>query len=92
MIWLIYCALLHDISTSITGEEESSFHGHFLVSFGRLGKSDSYDAIAATYFAFTSLSTVGFGDLHPKSDAERLICAFVLMMGVAIFSIVMSNF
>ena len=48
--------------------------------------------ITLIYFSFTSLSTVGFGDLHPKSDAERLICAFVLMMGVAIFSIVMSNF
>ena len=45
-----------------------------------------------TYFSFTSLSTVGFGDIHPHSDAERLFCAFMLTMGVAIFSIVMGNF
>ena len=45
-----------------------------------------------TYFAFTSLSTVGFGDLHPRSDYERLFTAFILLFGVAIFSFVMGNF
>jgi len=45
------------------------------------------------YYAFTSLSTVGFGDFNPKSNPERLFCAFfMLLMGVAIFSIVMGNF
>ena len=44
------------------------------------------------YFAFTSLSTVGFGDYHPRSDFERLCCSFILLFGVAIFSIIMGNF
>lgn len=38
------------------------------------------------YFAFTSLTTVGLGDIAPKSDTERLIIAFTLLYGVAIFS------
>ena len=45
---------------------------------------------AALYFAFTSLSTVGFGDFHPRSDTERLVGAAMLTFGVAIFSLVMS--
>lgn len=48
--------------------------------------------IIAFYFAFTSLSTVGFGDFNPRGDLERLICAFVLLIGVAVFSYVMGNF
>lgn len=44
------------------------------------------------YYSFTSLSTVGFGDFNPKSDFERLICMFILMFGVAIFSYIMGNF
>jgi len=48
--------------------------------------------IAVTYYAFTSLSTVGFGDFHPKSDFERAICAFILLFGVAIFSYIMGTF
>ncbi len=44
------------------------------------------------YFAFTSLSTVGFGDLNPRSDFERIFIAFMLMFGVAIFSYIMGQF
>ena len=50
------------------------------------------ETLMAMYFAFTSLSTVGFGDFHPRSDGERLVCAAVLVIGVAIFSTLMSNF
>lgn len=45
-----------------------------------------------TYFAFTSLSTVGFGDYAPRSDLERAVGAFLLLSGVAIFSIIMGQF
>lgn len=44
------------------------------------------------YFTFTSLSTVGFGDLHPRNDPERLMCAFILITGVAMFSYILSIF
>lgn len=43
------------------------------------------------YFAFTSLTTVGFGDFHPRSDTERIFTAFGLLLGVAVFSIVIGN-
>ena len=54
--------------------------------------ADVRSAIKATYYAFTSLSTVGFGDLHPRSDYERLFIAFVFLTGVAVFSFIMGNF
>ena len=44
------------------------------------------------YYAFTSLSTVGFGDYNPRSDSERLFIAMVLLFGVLTFSYVMGNF
>ena len=55
-------------------------------------KADARNAITAVYYAFTSLSTVGFGDLHPRSNAERLLVAFILLFGVAIFSYIMGIF
>ena len=55
-------------------------------------QSNLREILIVVYFSFTSLSTVGFGDLHPKSDAERLLCCFVLLFGVAIFSYIMGNF
>lgn len=42
--------------------------------------------IILIYFGLTSLSTIGFGDYHPISNAERLISTFMLLFGVSIFS------
>lgn len=48
--------------------------------------------ITVVYFAFTTLATVGYGDYHPVNDIERLICSFILLFGVAVFSFIMGNF
>mmetsp|Transcript_14068 Transcript_14068/g.21935 ORF Transcript_14068/g.21935 Transcript_14068/m.21935 type:complete len:120 (+) Transcript_14068:119-478(+) len=47
--------------------------------------------IMLTYFAFTSLSTVGLGDYHPVSNFERFTGAFILLFGVSITSFIMDN-
>ena len=48
-------------------------------------------AITAMYFALTTLSTTGFGDLHPVTDSERFICCFVLLSGVTVMSYVLKE-
>ena len=55
-------------------------------------QKDLVNGLKVVYFAFTSLSTIGFGDFHPKSDFERLLCALILLFGVAIFSYIMGIF
>ena len=55
-------------------------------------RTDFDKGLLATYYAFTSLSTVGFGDYNPKSNIERLFCAFILLFGVSIFSYIMGCF
>ena len=55
----------------------------------------SYNGLESTsismYFALTSLSTVGFGDLYPISDFERIAIAFILLIGVAVFSYILGE-
>ena len=51
-----------------------------------------YKTILMFYYSFTSLSTVGLGDLHPRSNTERVFCSFMLLFGVAIFSYIMGEF
>lgn len=72
--------------------EKDEISNTFLQYFEFETFSHNKEAIVATYFAFTSLSTVGFGDYYPVSDVERLSGAFVLLFGVAIFSYIMGNF
>jgi hypothetical protein len=40
--------------------------------------------IQSFYFSVATLSTVGYGDLHPTSDASRLFTALYIISGVAI--------
>jgi hypothetical protein len=40
--------------------------------------------IQSFYFSVITLSTVGYGDLHPSNDISRLFTAFYIMSGVAI--------
>ena len=56
------------------------------------GKSNTDTVIMVTYFSFTSLSTVGFGDIRPTSDMERILGAIILLFGVSVFSLIMNNF
>ena len=46
--------------------------------------------IIVTYYAFTSLSTVGFGDFSPRSDSERIFILIALFVGVIMFSYILS--
>ena len=48
--------------------------------------------ISVVYFAFTTLATVGYGDFHPISDAEMIVCSLIILFGVVIFSFIMGNF
>jgi len=54
--------------------------------------SNGRKCLIMIYFAFTSLSTVGFGDYTPRADEERIVIAVMLLTGVAIFSYIMGSF
>jgi hypothetical protein len=94
ILWFVFCEaerdFFHDIfmQTEIM-EDYETFQEHF-------GLEDNMTpaeiTIVLTYYAFTSLSTVGFGDYFPVSNVERIFCSIILLFGVAIFSYIMGNF
>ena len=49
-------------------------------------------ALVLTYYAFTSLSTVGLGDYRPRNTFERCLCVIVLLFGNAIFGYIIGCF
>ena len=40
----------------------------------------------------TTLSTIGFGDLHPRNDPERIMNIFIFFIGISIFTNMMGIF
>ena len=94
VFWIIGCKMIQDfwLDYDYLDPKKEIDKESFIWKFDLNNFSHSKVTIVATYFAFTSLSTVGFGDYYPVSDMERLVGAFVLLFGVAIFSYIMGNF
>ena len=94
-IWIIGCELVEDFGLDMDRWSEKGFEEHpetFIHHFELNQVPLKKVVLISLYYSFTSLSTVGFGDFHPRSNAERLTCAFVLLLGVACFSYIMGNF
>lgn len=97
IFFLALCEMVHDFLENIEVEDflDQSWDDRpdmFIDTFGFHSNSRKENLIIIFYFAFTSLSTVGFGDYHPRGNIERMIGAFILLGGVAIFSLIMGNF
>lgn len=67
-----------------------SFIEHYIPSLDNLNTHLS-DLILLIYFTMTTLSTVGLGDIHPKSDSERAFTIVIFISGVSIYSYIMGN-
>lgn len=57
------------------------------------GKYEERDMlIIISYFALTTLATVGYGDLFAISNLEMISAVIIMLGGVAFFSFIMGNF
>lgn len=93
LLWYIICdfVLVSQTKNVSSEEQDPAVYENFLTHFGITEKSTMDQMWALTYFAFTTLSTVGFGDFHPRSNSERLIGSIVMLLGVMINSIVVES-
>lgn len=55
-------------------------------------QTDMTIIIKVVYYTFTTMSTVGFGDMKPLNSAERILCAAAMISSVALCSLVISMF
>lgn len=91
MLWIILCEGVEDfINDTDYIYDHDSHPDNFIVAYHLYDDNAERTALDVTYFAFTSLSTVGFGDFNPKNNYERILCAFMLLFGVAVFSYIMN--
>lgn len=83
-VWLI----IIQIEMQETDIFTDAKNNNFLESYGMTQKTNMQNSIAMQYYALTTLSTVGFGDYHPKSNLERLIICTIFLGGLIIFSLI----
>lgn len=81
--WWYFCE-----SQQSAEPEENDF-----IKENQLGEdSQIHQLIVSCYYALTTLSTVGYGDYYPISNAERIMAVIIMLCGVAFFSYIMGNF
>lgn len=58
----------------------------FLIVVGMIGyhNLEGWNWIQSFYFTVATLTTVGYGDLHPTTDASRLFTGGFILIGVAV--------
>lgn len=52
---------------------------------------EKLDWVDAVYFSVVSLTTVGYGDIVPKTDAGKIFVCFYLLVGIGIIAAFASN-
>jgi len=57
--------------------------------FREASLKDQY--IFSLYWTFTTLSTVGYGDISAKNTSERLFNCFIMLLGASMFGYVVAN-
>lgn len=71
------------------------YEGRTFISVNSLNTTqytNEYKFITSCYFSITTLSTVGYGDLFPISNAEKIIGIMIMLAGVGFFSFIMGSF
>jgi ACR3 family arsenite efflux pump ArsB len=63
------------IYLTMSNADPGTFHG-------------SMDRATALYFTVTIFSTVGFGDITPKTDLARIVCTIQMLADLAVVAIV----
>eukprot|EP00441_Pelagodinium_beii_P046607 CAMPEP_0197622410 /NCGR_PEP_ID=MMETSP1338-20131121/2738_1 /TAXON_ID=43686 ORGANISM="Pelagodinium beii, Strain RCC1491" /NCGR_SAMPLE_ID=MMETSP1338 /ASSEMBLY_ACC=CAM_ASM_000754 /LENGTH=1330 /DNA_ID=CAMNT_0043192143 /DNA_START=124 /DNA_END=4116 /DNA_ORIENTATION=- len=53
--------------------------------------SKTHQYIAAVYWAFTTMTTVGYGDIHPRSDGERIYAIVAMIFGATMFGYIIGS-
>ena len=57
----------------------------------RAGAGQSMDGFTAYYFSFVTLTTVGYGDITPVSNAARALAAMEAMTGTLYVAVLISR-
>jgi voltage-gated potassium channel len=57
----------------------------------RLGTGTAHRYLASLYFCITTLATVGYGDIVPHTDGERIYAIVLMVVGIGVYGFVIGN-
>eukprot|EP00347_Sterkiella_histriomuscorum_P000318 403376339 len=72
-------------------EDNNNFFTYYQLDEMKDNHEDLDSMIIVVYWAFTTLSSLGYGDFYPRNNDERIIAIFVFLFGVALFTFIMND-
>jgi CRP-like cAMP-binding protein len=93
ILWfLVLCLFLHFTAClwSSVGEDETNFKT-WITYYKIQDEDDSYKYLASIYWVSTTIFTVGFGDIIPVTDTEKIFAICTMGIGVFFFSYIISS-
>lgn len=58
---------------------------------GIVGESVANQYVVSLYWSFQTFTSVGYGDITPATETERIICTFWPFVSVAVYSFLIGN-
>ena len=86
IFFFVYCDICARFDNTTSGTE------YFTEKFEIETKGAPEVALIMMYWAFTTVMTVGFGDFYPAANLERVLGSFLMLSGVAMFTIIKDVF
>lgn len=81
------------ISNELNYSEDRDAGRTFIINFGIDQYQNIYSQfITSCYFILTTLAVIGYGDLYPISNLEKIVSMVIMLFGVAFFTYIMGSF
>jgi CRP-like cAMP-binding protein len=64
---------------------------NWMVAYGVDEATSSSKYLAALYWSFMTVTTIGYGDVQPKTDVERIIALIFMMLGASFYAYIVGS-
>ena len=92
LTYFIGCIWYYIITASFNKPSFSDENNKFFTVYNLGSNSNGRNLIISCYFVMTTLATIGYGDLSPKTKVEKFTVILIMIIGIAFFSYIMGNF
>ena len=86
-LWYFVCKKIYEDQYFVKSSKKT-----FFTEYSLYNQKSRKKLIICCYFVLTALTTVGYGDINAQNDTERIFGIVMMLVGVAVFSYVMSEF
>ncbi|XP_062392679.1 potassium channel subfamily K member 4 [Sardina pilchardus] len=74
--------LIEEVADALGGGADPTVNGTF---------TSSWDISSALFFCGTIVTTIGYGNISPKTDGGKLFCIFYALVGIPMFGILLAG-